>query len=128
MTDILNESGYLAGASRFRRISEKLQKDGDKIYSDANIQFKASWFSVYYVLAKSDCSQTILEISNQIGFSHITVKNILRELKKEALVSINPNDKRSKLVELTSYKRNLNLYGFRFQILSKTFSLWDIQI
>ncbi|MCL6267653.1 bifunctional helix-turn-helix transcriptional regulator/GNAT family N-acetyltransferase [Flagellimonas myxillae] len=104
MTDILNELGFLAGASRFRRISEKLQQDGDKIYSDANIQFKASWFSVYYVLAKSDSPQTILEISNQIDFSHITVKNILRELKREELVSIkpNPNDKRSKLVELTT--------------------------
>lgn len=111
MTDILNELGYLAGASRFRRISEKLQQDGDKIYSDANIPFKASWFSVYYVLAKSNSPQTILEISNQIAFSHITVKNILRELKKEALVSIkpNPNDKRSKLAELTKKGKKLQL-------------------
>ncbi|RKN80042.1 bifunctional helix-turn-helix transcriptional regulator/GNAT family N-acetyltransferase [Ulvibacterium marinum] len=109
MTDILNELGYLAGASRFRRISEKLQKDGDKIYSDANIKFKASWFSVYYVLAKSNSPQTILEISEQIGFSHITVKNILRELKKEELVGIkpNPNDKRSKLVELSKKGKEL---------------------
>ncbi|WP_282161385.1 bifunctional helix-turn-helix transcriptional regulator/GNAT family N-acetyltransferase [Ulvibacterium marinum] len=109
MTDILNELGYLAGASRFRRISEKLQKDGDKIYSDANITFKASWFSVYYVLAKSNSPQTILEISKQIGFSHITVKNILRELKKEELVGIkpNPNDKRSKLVELSKKGKEL---------------------
>lgn len=103
MADVLHDLGYLAGASRFRRISEKLQQDGDKIYSDADIQFKASWFSVYYVLAKSDAAQTILQISNQIDFTHITVKNILRELKKEELVTIepNPNDKRSKLVSLT---------------------------
>ena len=103
MTDVLNELGYLAGASRFRRISEKLQQDGDKVYSEANIQFKASWFSVYYVLARSASPQTILEISNQIDFTHITVKNILRELKAEGLVRIepNPDDKRSKLVGLT---------------------------
>ena len=111
MTDVLSKLGYLAGASRFRRISEKLQQDGDKIYSDAGIQFKASWFSVYYVLAKSNSSQTILEISNQIDFSHITVKNILRELKKEDLVHIkpNPNDKRSKLVELTKKGKELQM-------------------
>ncbi len=103
MTDLLNELGYLAGASRFRRISEKLQQDGDKIYAEANIQFKASWFPVYYVLAKSDRPQTILEITRQIDFSHITVKNILRELKKEELVEIgpNPSDRRSKLVGLS---------------------------
>ncbi|MET1259017.1 bifunctional helix-turn-helix transcriptional regulator/GNAT family N-acetyltransferase [Flagellimonas sp. DF-77] len=109
MPDILNELGYLAGASRFRRISEKLQQDGDKIYVNANIRFKASWFSVYYVLAKKNSLQTILEISHQIDFSHITVKNILRELKKEELVNItaNPNDKRSKLVGLTKKGKEL---------------------
>ena len=109
MINVLNELGYLAGASRFRRISEKLQQDGDKIYSDANIRFKASWFSVYYILAKSDSPQTILEISNQIDFTHITVKNILRELNKDELVRIkpNPNDKRSKLVELTKKGKEL---------------------
>ena len=53
MSDILKQIGYLAGASRFRRISEKLQQDGDKIYSHFDISFKASWFSVYYVLAKT---------------------------------------------------------------------------
>ena len=80
MTDTLVKLGYLAGASRFRRIIEKLQEDGDKIYNESGISFKASWFSVYYILARSDSSQTILEIAEQIGFSHITVKNILREL------------------------------------------------
>ncbi|WP_422082470.1 bifunctional helix-turn-helix transcriptional regulator/GNAT family N-acetyltransferase [Ulvibacterium sp.] len=109
MIDVLNELGYLAGASRFRRISEKLQQDGDKIYSDAHIQFKASWFPVYYVLAKSHSAQTILEITRQIDFSHITVKNILQELNSNALVRIepNPNDKRSKLVSLTKKGREL---------------------
>jgi len=103
MSDVLNELSYLAGASRFRRISEKLQHDGDKIYQGANIRFKASWFSVYYVLAKAKSPASILKISAQIGFSHITVKNILGELKNEGLVSVqaNPNDKRSKLVELS---------------------------
>ncbi|MEM9142968.1 MAG: bifunctional helix-turn-helix transcriptional regulator/GNAT family N-acetyltransferase [Bacteroidota bacterium] len=109
MPDVLNQLGYLAGASRFRRISEKLQKDGDKIYADAHIPFRASWFSVYYVLAKSNSPQTVLEISHQIGFSHITVKNILRELHRNEFVSItpNPDDKRSKLAELTPKGKEL---------------------
>jgi len=103
MTDILVKLGYLAGASRFRRISEKLQQDGDKIYSESGILFKASWFPVYYVLAKSDSAQTILEVAEQIDFTHITVKNILRELEKDGLIIIqsNPKDKRSKLVSLS---------------------------
>ena len=95
--------GYLAGITRFRRISEKLYVDGDKIYKEAGIQFKASWFPVYYVLALSESPMTVLQITKQIDFSHITVKNVLRELEQEDLVSIEPNpaDKRSKLVSLS---------------------------
>lgn len=94
---------YLEAASRFRRISELLYVDGDKAYREAGIRFKASWFPVYYTLALSESPLTILQITEQIDFSHITVKNILRELEKEKLVCIekNPADKRSKLVSLS---------------------------
>jgi DNA-binding MarR family transcriptional regulator/ribosomal protein S18 acetylase RimI-like enzyme len=103
MARALDIIGYLAGATRFRRISEKFYVDGDKIYKEAGIQFKASWFPVYYVLALSESPITILQITEQIDFSHITVKNVLRELEKKELVSIeiNPADKRSKLVSLS---------------------------
>ncbi len=103
MTDKLKDLGHLAGATRFRRISEKLYVDGDKIYKEAKINFKASWFSVFYVLAKSDQPLAIMEIANQIDFSHISVKNVLRELEKEDLVQleINPADRRSKLAQLS---------------------------
>ena len=103
MTDKLRTLGHLAGATRFRRISEKLYLDGDKIYKEANINFKASWFSVYYVLAKSNQPLAIMEIASQIDFSHISVKNVLRELEKEGLVTlaINPTDRRSKLAQLS---------------------------
>jgi ribosomal protein S18 acetylase RimI-like enzyme/DNA-binding MarR family transcriptional regulator len=50
-----------------------------------------------------------MDIARQIAFSHITVKNILRELENENLVSIkpNPNDKRSKIIKLSGDGRNL---------------------
>jgi len=109
MTDILQELGYLAGATRFRRISEKLYLDGDKIYKEAGIDFKASWFSVFYVLAKNKKPLTIMEIAGQIDFSHISVKNVLQELEKANLVSIRTNskDKRSKVVSITKKGKKL---------------------
>lgn len=44
-----------------------------------------------------------MDITNQIAFSHITVKNIVKELDKEKLIGISPNptDKRSKLISLS---------------------------
>jgi len=103
MSSTIEKLGYLIGITHFRRISEKLYVDGDKIYKEAGIHFKASWFPVYYVLALSESPLTVLQIAEQIDFSHITVKNVLRELEKEELVSIeaNPADKRSKLVSLS---------------------------
>jgi DNA-binding MarR family transcriptional regulator len=103
MSSTIEKLGYLAVATRFRSISEKLYVDGDKIYQEAGILFKASWFPVYYVLALAESPLTILQISEQIDFSHITVKNVLRELMTEELVNIetNPADRRSKLVSLS---------------------------
>ena len=88
--------GYLAGATRFRRISDKLYIDGNKLYSDENVQFKASWFSVYYALSVSEKPLTVLDLANIIGFSHITVKNIIREMENENLVQIEQNIKSEK--------------------------------
>lgn len=95
--------GYLAGATRFRRISDKLYLDGNKLYSDTNIQFKSSWFSVYYALSISEKPLTVSALADIIGFSHITVKNIIREMEDEKLVQIDQNleDKRSKLICLS---------------------------
>ena len=109
MEDILIKLGYLAGATRFRRISEKMYIDGDKLYSDAGIKFRASWFSVYYVLSKTDAPLKVTEIAGQIDFTHITVKNILRQLEGEGLVLIKSNleDKRSKLVTLSPKGKRL---------------------
>jgi DNA-binding MarR family transcriptional regulator len=103
MSSTIEKLGYLAGATRFRRISERFYVDGDKIYKEAGVNFKASWFPVYYVLAIAESPLTVLQIARQIDFSHITVKNVLRELEKAELVSIeaNPADKRSKLVSLS---------------------------
>lgn len=103
MTDIIEGLGFLAGGSRFRRIYEKLQIGGDRVYKEAGLNFKSSWFPVYYVLAKSETPQTVMEITDQIAFSHITVKNIVAALSKQQLVNIipNPDDKRSKLISLS---------------------------
>ncbi len=103
MADIIEKLGYLAGGSRFRRIYEKMKIDGDKAYKEAGFNFKSSWFPVYYTLSKAQCPQTVMEITGQIAFSHITVKNIIKELDKERLINIipNPNDKRSKLISLS---------------------------
>ncbi len=103
MADIIEKLGYLAGGSRLRRIYEEMKISGDTAYKEAGLDFKSTWFPVYYALSKSQLPQTVMEITNQIAFSHITVKNIVKELESEKLIKIipNPNDKRSKLISLS---------------------------
>ncbi len=109
MSDFLKSLGYLAGASRFRRVSEKLYQDGDKIYQDFGIDFRSSWFPVFFVLAHQKKPLTIMEISRKIEFNNITVKNILRDLEKKEYITIlpNPNDKRSKIVSISKSGKSL---------------------
>jgi DNA-binding MarR family transcriptional regulator/N-acetylglutamate synthase-like GNAT family acetyltransferase len=109
MKDLISKLNFLAGATRFRRISEKLYVDGDKIYKDSGIDFKASWFSVFYILAFSDEAKTILELADEIGFTHITIKNVVRELETSGLVKVkvHPTDKRSRLVAITPKGKKL---------------------
>ncbi len=109
MASISAKLSYLIGITRFRRISEKLYVDGDKVYREAGINFKASWFPVYYVLALAEDPITVMQIAQQIDFSHISVKNVLRELEQFEYVEIisNPDDGRSKLVSLTTKGQKL---------------------
>jgi len=109
MADTISKVGYLAGATRFRRIGEKLQSDGDKLYAGLDIDFKASWFATYHTLLEAGKPLTMQDITAAIGFTHITVKNIVRELEEHGIVKIKPNplDARSKHVTLTSKGTNL---------------------
>jgi N-acetylglutamate synthase-like GNAT family acetyltransferase/DNA-binding MarR family transcriptional regulator len=123
MADHISELGYLAGATRFRRISEKLYVDGDKIYVQFGIEFKASWFSVYYTLIQADAPLTVQELANKIGFTHITVKNVVRELEGSGIAKIksNPHDGRSKHITLTAKgKKLLETLGPIWDLFSQT--------
>ncbi len=103
----LDKLEYLSIGSQMRRIYEKLQVMADKVYSDIDLNFKSSWFPIYYTLLKSSRALTITELTEGISYSRITVKNVARELGKAGLVRIsaNPTDNRSKLVQLTERGR-----------------------
>lgn len=100
--------GYLAEATRFRRISDKLYLDGNKLYEQASVRFKASWFSVYYALSIAKAPLMVSDLARIIGFSHITVKNIVREMDAEHLVQVRPDamDRRAKCITLSEYGKN----------------------
>ncbi|MCG8575325.1 MAG: GNAT family N-acetyltransferase [Flavobacteriales bacterium] len=105
----IEDLGLLSVGSQMRRIYEKLQADADKVYKGIGTTFKSSWFPVYYVLSNSNRALTVMEITQGISFSRITVKNVVREMEVSAYVDIlpNPTDNRSKLIRLNEKGRDL---------------------
>ncbi|MBP8067744.1 MAG: bifunctional helix-turn-helix transcriptional regulator/GNAT family N-acetyltransferase [Pedobacter sp.] len=107
--------GYFVGVTQFRRISDKLQIDGDKIYKENGYNFKSSWFPVFFTLfyipdsTTITVTTTVLTLAKSIGVSHITIKNVVRELAAEKLVRIedHPTDKRSKHIKITENGKQL---------------------
>ncbi|MEM8927356.1 MAG: bifunctional helix-turn-helix transcriptional regulator/GNAT family N-acetyltransferase [Bacteroidota bacterium] len=99
----ISELGYLSVGSQMRAIYERLQLEGDKVYSAVDIKFKSSWFPIYHTIAYSNRLLSVKEITQRISYSRITVKNVVKELAAERLIEIsaNPHDKRSKLFQLT---------------------------
>lgn len=103
MTNPIKDLGFLSIGSQMRSVYEKLQSDGDKVYKSVGIKFKSSWFPIFYTIAYSNRILSVMEITERISYSRITVKNVVKELASENIIEIitNPDDKRSKLFKLT---------------------------
>lgn len=122
MGSTIMDLGFLSIGSQMRGIYEKLQSEGDYIYNAIGVNFKSSWFPIYHTIAYSSRQLSVMEITERISYSRITVKNVVKELAKENLIEIkvNPSDKRSKLFILT---KKGTLLKTRLESVWESFSL-----
>ena len=100
--NIIDQSGALAIATRLQRLSERIRKEGLLIYKEYGIEFEPKWFPVIYALhAKPFLS--VMEIANEIGYTHPSTITLLKELEKKKLVRSKKDkiDERKRLIELT---------------------------
>jgi MarR family transcriptional repressor of mepA len=101
--NIIDESGILAISTRLQRLSEQLRKDGALIYKEFGIDFEPKWFPVMLTLHhKKELS--IVEIANEIGYTHPSTISLLKELKKKQLIlsKKDKQDERKRLIEVTA--------------------------
>ncbi|MET3027953.1 MarR family transcriptional regulator [Flavobacterium sp. UW10123] len=101
--NIIDEIGILAISTRLQRLSEQLRKDGAQIYSYFNIDFEPKWFPVIYTLHVKEML-SVVEIANEIGYSHPSTISLLKELEKEKIISSKKDkqDERKRLIILTA--------------------------
>jgi len=83
--DFYDEIGKMALGSRLRRLSDLLTEEAAQIYSLYAIDMQPKWFPVFYVLSRGE-ERTITEIAQEIGHSHPSVSQIVREMAKKGYV------------------------------------------
>ncbi|WP_343615959.1 MarR family winged helix-turn-helix transcriptional regulator [Flavobacterium sp.] len=108
--NIIDESGILAISTRLQRLSEQLRKDGALVYKSYGIDFEPKWFPVIYTLHHKD-TLSVVEIANEIGYTHPSTISLLKELEKLKLIRSKKDkiDERKRLIQLTSKGQELVL-------------------
>jgi len=101
--NVIDDLGILAISTRLQRLSEQFRKDGAALYKAYNIDFEPKWFPVIYTLSQKKML-SIIELADEIGYTHPSTINLLKELEKQKLIrsTKDRNDERKRLVQLTS--------------------------
>ncbi|MFV8344340.1 MarR family winged helix-turn-helix transcriptional regulator [Flavobacterium sp. XS2P39] len=116
--NVIDESGILAISTRLQRLSEQLRKDGALLYKSFDIEFEPKWFPVIYTLYYKGVL-SVVEIANEIGYTHPSTISLLKELEKQKLI-------RSKKDRLDERKRLILLTAKGQELIIKMKPVWDI--
>jgi MarR family transcriptional repressor of mepA len=118
--NIIDESGVLAIAVRLQRLSEQIRKDGAFIYKSYDIDFEPKWFPVIFTLFHKGVL-SVVEIANEIGYTHPSTISLLKELEKQKLI-------RSKKDKQDERKRLILLSTKGHELILKMRPVWDLMV
>ncbi len=99
----IDSSGVLAISTRLQRLSDRLRKDGQRIYEAHGVAFEPKWFPVIYTLLRRS-PMSVVELAQEIGYAHPSTISLLKELEKNKWIRSKKDkaDERKRLVELTA--------------------------
>ncbi|WP_223654242.1 bifunctional helix-turn-helix transcriptional regulator/GNAT family N-acetyltransferase [Hymenobacter psoromatis] len=94
--------GSAALSSRLRRLSEQMTRQAAEVYTLYRLPFEPRWFPVFYSVAEQP-GQSVGELAQVIGHTHVAVSQVVKELVKHGLVSTKrgKDDLRRSVVTLT---------------------------
>jgi ribosomal protein S18 acetylase RimI-like enzyme/DNA-binding MarR family transcriptional regulator len=108
MGDFLSALGYLALASRFRRLSDDLMGDAARFYRTQGVAFSPKWFGLFKLLAEREVL-SVGEAASQLGLTHPAISQMSKELTALGLLTskTDARDERRRTLELTKKGRDL---------------------
>lgn len=100
--DLLRKLGPLAIASRLRRLTEWLYKDGAYIYEEQSLDFEPRWFPLFYLLKESG-KISVTQAAQSLGLTHPAINQIAGEMSKRGLLESfsDKKDKRKRILQLS---------------------------
>ncbi len=86
--DFLQQLGTLALASRLKRLTDRLYRSGEQIYTALGVDFQPRWFMVVARLREAgDQALPITVIARDLGVTHPGIIKLIREMEKKGLVT-----------------------------------------
>ena len=117
MYDFVNELGYLAIATRFKRLSDVMVHSGRKMYKELGIDVEPNWFLIFKLLKKYE-SLSVTEIANKLHFSHPSVITLIQKMEQNGYVSAVSDNQDAR-------KRNYSLTSKAISMLPKLEVIWE---
>lgn len=107
--DFFNRTGKLAIGSRLRMLTDKVTADAALIYEMFGVDIKPKWFPVFFVLSQGE-AKTITSIAKEIGHSHPSVSNIIKEMVAKGLIreTKDKTDGRKNMVMLSAKGKKMS--------------------
>ncbi len=101
--DLIRQLGSLALASRLKRLSDRLMRDGFRIYMEQGLDFEPRWFTVFYLLSQKS-PLAVTKIARELRISHPAVNQVANAMEKAGLLVSQKDkaDERKRLLSLSS--------------------------
>ncbi|MDX1996370.1 MAG: MarR family transcriptional regulator [Thermoanaerobaculia bacterium] len=102
--DLITDLGYLALASRLKRLGERLQEAVSEVYAEQHLSFRARWFPLLAALAR-ESPLPIARLGTIVGLTHTAIAQIAAEMEAAGLVASvsDPRDARRRPLALTPH-------------------------
>jgi DNA-binding MarR family transcriptional regulator/N-acetylglutamate synthase-like GNAT family acetyltransferase len=84
--DFYTRTGKMALGSRLRRLSEQMTEQAAALYDLYQVDLQPKWFPVFYSLSPT-AEMTITDIAREIGHTHPSVSQIVREMAAKGYVT-----------------------------------------
>ena len=107
--DFIKALGYLAVASRMKRLTDRFMRGGSQAYKSLGIDFEPRWFTVFYLIYTQDSPLSISEIASSLKISHPAVIQTTQMLIKKGLIKSfqDSQDRRIRRLAITGKGKEL---------------------